>query len=149
MKKILYVFIPIIVLVVCLMVDNSSLTKVFSKEIKDALVCGEVEDSVYAASDLGFILEQEGDKSNCISYMREGLVVGECVWLNGGVEKLNYICDKLGLIITRKYETSNRYMIEGSSSKLDYFLEGKRENVQIAVRGEQIIVGSPIIYGSY
>jgi len=69
--------------------------------------------------------------------------------LKGNIEDLNNICDKLGLIIVKKYNVGNINMIEGVSSRVKYFIDGRRENIQIAIEENNIMIGSPIIYGSY
>ena len=42
-----------------------------------------------------------------------------------------------------------QYIIEWDSSKIPYFIHDKNFNVQISVTGENVVIGTPIIYGSY
>ena len=143
MKKFLFVIIPVFVLIVYLMTSNKNLINILGeKNIGNSI------NIVYSSNDLGFVLEQDSKKNN-ISYLKNGKVVGECVFLVGGMDVVNFVSNKLGMMITKKYWVENKYIIEGVSSLVKYSLVDRRDNVQIAVCENQITVGSPIIYGSY
>ena len=115
----------------------------------DLLGVGYLEkETMEKTNDLGFVLE------NCYEekykkYSIEGEVVGECVILNVDKKELNKIGDKLGLIVLDRYEVEGKQIIEGFSAKLPYKIKDRRANVQIAIEEEQIVVATPIIYGSY
>lgn len=145
MKRFLYVFIFIIILVLSVVFNKQSLSEVFYKEVNWSV---EKVDA-YTSSDLGFVLEKEEGNGISFKYFNNKVVVGECIRLNFAKNKLNYICDKLGLNITNRYYVGKKYIVEGYSTTLPYFIEGKYENVQIAVEDDLMTIGSPIIYGSY
>jgi len=148
MKKFLLILMPILILVCSLMLSSSHLSKLFDCEGIDAEVNKDFENITNSSLNLGFVLE-EFSCDNVKTYKQDGVVVGECVCLKGNIEDLNNICDKLGLIIVKKYNVGNINMIEGVSSRVKYFIDGRRENIQIAIEENNIMIGSPIIYGSY
>ncbi len=135
--------------VLMILCSSTTLASLFENDYTKKTQMGEVGEAVYASGDLGFVLEEEGENVNCISYKSGNVVIGECVWMNGGESWLNYVCDKLGLLITKKYTLGNKLMIEGVSAKLHYYISGRQENIQIVASNNVITIGSPIIYGSY
>ena len=144
MKKCLVFIIPLLALSCCLMLGSFSLKEVLPEGIK---VIEKNQCNVNVSGDLGFVLESV-DSKNGMKYFSNGLLVGECVWFENFGNNLNQICQKLGLIINKRYYTQSHYMIEGISAKIKYALCGT-SNIQIAVSEKMIVVGSPIIYGSY
>ena len=148
MKKFLLVTIPVLCLTMVLVlgletIGLSDLLNVSSDKK------GFVGDVVYAENNLGFVLEQK-TKGNTVNYVKGKSIVGECVWIKGGKDKLNYIGDRLGLFVLDKYYVGDSLIIEGVSSLLKYKIEERRANVQICVDSRGVItVASPIIYGSY
>ncbi len=94
---------------------------------------------------LGFVLQEYEQET--IKYSADGQTVGECLKISG-TQNLNKICDQLGLMIKTKYYVGNIYMIEGFSALLKY-KTSSQNNVQIAVLDDDIIIASPIIFGSY
>lgn len=147
MKRFVLIMFPIVSLAVftCVGLNSNSLIGLVGGDNYVQKYSGDI---VYASNDLGYILEQNSYK-NCINYIKGNSVVGECVLLSCGEEKINYICDKLGLLIFKTYKVEKKLMIEGFSAKLRYGINGKRENVQICVDGGETIIASPIIYGSF
>jgi len=97
---------------------------------------------------LGFIFEKY-ETNNYKKYMTGDKVVGECVEVDCKNVNINKIADKLGLMITNKYYVGEMVVIEGVSSKVNYALKNRRENIQIAIKGDKATIASPIIYGSY
>ena len=148
MKNFMFVSGMIVILAVSIVCSSKSLSNFIEGEYEKLSQKAGALEVVYASYDLGFVLE-ETNFNNSISYKKGNLIVGECVYINGGKEKLNYIADKLGLTITNKYSTYNKTLIEGVSPILKYYISGRQENVQIALSENVIVVGSPIIYGSY
>ena len=67
----------------------------------------------------------------------------------GGKQKMNELAQKMGLVILNKYEIENKSVVEGVSTLLSYRIKGRRANVQMVADGEKIVIGTPIIYGSY
>ena len=148
MKQFFIVFGAVFVLIISLLFSNLSLECLLKNEIIQSSVYGGVGEVVYAAGDLGFVLEQNTGQNSLI-YKKNNNIVGECVWIKAGQEKLNYICNKLGLTILKKYFVGERLLIEGRSSLLKYKLNGTNQNVQICSYNNLITIGSPIIYGNY
>ena len=147
MKRFILSFTLVMCLVAGVILSNTSLFGLF-KGYKEISQKGYTGDAVYAGGNLGFVLEVQNDSSST-KYMCNSVVIGECISLDGGKKRLNEICDKLGVLVLDKYQVGDRYIIEGSSALLKYFIEGRQSNVQIAVEGDRITIGSPIIYGSY
>ncbi len=139
MKNFLLVLFLFISLAVLLLFSTGTLGSVLSA--KQTL--GES----YFSTDLGFVLEEKDNES--IKYKSGDEVVGECMMLLGGKERLNQIQNRLGLLITKKYFVDDKLIIEGVSNLLPYRLSGRQENIQISYSNGGIVVGSPIIYGSY
>jgi len=139
MKKMLLIFIPVSILIFGLVFSQGSLSNLFNL---NSTASGK-------ALDLGFITQEFNTKGDVITYTNNGKVVGECVTLRVPKHKLNSICDKLGLIITDKYVVEDILIIEGSSARIKYAIEGRLANVQISAKENEIIIGTPIIYGSY
>lgn len=142
MKRFLLVFLPILILGISLIFSQNNLSVV----LKNEAACGSIVKD-YLISDLGFV--REINEGNYISYEEGGVVVGECVFLNKSKCNLNKICDKLGLNIHKNYYVGDKHIIEGSSAIVRHFSKTSQNNVQIAVLKDKIIIGSPMIYGSY
>jgi len=145
MRKSLVIILPILVLSSCLLLSNFTLSQLLSENIENYNNQG---NRVVASGDLGFVLEKQGLINN-VKYISNGAIVGECVWLQNSSNTLNRICDILGLMITNKYSTTTHYMIEGKSALIRYSIKNHVNNIQIAVTDSTIVVGSPIIFGSY
>ena len=130
---------------VIVFLSSNTLVELLNNEIQ----INEGKEIVYAETNLGFVLERENNISNSLKYLQNGQVIGECIWIVGKKNKLNKICEKLGMVITNTYCVGERQMLEGYSALLSYQLKGTNKNIQIAITDEKIVVGSPIIYGSY
>lgn len=140
MKRLLILFCFLIFIVFAFVFSNLTLKDVLSINI---VSCGSLK-----MSELGFVCESY-NTSNYKNYTNNGCVVGECASLSLNKNEINKLCDKLGLMITNKYNVDDKYIIEGYSSKIPYFINDKNFNVQISVTGENVVIGTPIIYGSY
>ena len=149
MKRFCLVIFPIICLVLSLCLASGKLSEILKSEITGEIQCFETKEITYAESNLGFVVEQRQNIKNALCYISGGEVVGECVFVNGGKQKLNLLMERLGIVITNKYMVDNKHVVEGVSSLLGYKIDGRRANVQMVADGQKIIVGSPIIYGSY
>lgn len=99
----------------------------------------------YANSSLGFLDEEIDGKT--LKYVSNGKVVGECVFTKKIY--LNKLSEKLGLMITKKYKLCESEVIEGVSSLSKFSISGRQANIQISIKGEDVIIASPIIYGSF
>lgn len=57
----------------------------------------------------------------------------------------------LGVKIISKFEVSDRFIIEGYSTKLGgyKYIDGFRVNIQISISDDYALVGSPLINGSF
>lgn len=64
---------------------------------------------------------------------------------------LNKLSNFLNLEIVNENEISDRLIIEGYSNKLkDYIvINGRKVNVQLSISGDKIIMGYPLINGSF
>ena len=138
MRRILFVFIPLCLVAFMCIFSQFSL-KGFVKTSDEDLV---------TSLDLGFILE-ETLNNNYKLYKDGEKVVGECVTLNGLKTNINEIASKIGFMLTNKYVVNETCVYEGVSPKLKYSISGRQANVQIAVSQGEIIIASPIIYGSF
>ena len=139
MRKFCFVLIPIIIVIFCFLINNNSLKGLF--KVKDF-------GSVSKAQNLGFVFENY-ETNDYKKYITNGKLVGECITLSSKKENINRISDVLGLMVTQKYYVDDIYIIEGVSSKLNYKINNRQANVQIAINKGLITIGSPIIYGSY
>ena len=96
--------------------------------------------------DFGFVSQVLNGE--LITYMQENIVVGQGIKLKNQYN-LNQVCDLLGLKINNRYITEDIEMIEGFSALSPYKMVSGANNIQIAITESEIIVASPIIYGSY
>ena len=138
MKKFLLLLLPAVVFCTVLCMAQASLFELSPKKEWEA---------AYSTSNLGFVLE-ERRASNFINYVSNGTVVGECVFLDDP-SMLSEVCDELGLLVLSSYTIGNKTLIEGVAPRLKYKLDGSQANVQICMTEDELIIGSPIIYGSY
>ncbi len=140
MKRFLLLFIPILVLAVVCALSGEGLFDILNVK-KD-------EGNAYFSTDLGFVVEDQR-VNNFVEYKLGEKVVGECIFIEKDLEALNRIVEKLGLNISERYIVGETLMIEGVSPRLKYVNSSSKNNVQIAIRESDIVVASPIIYGSY
>lgn len=141
MKRFFLFCFPVMLVVMGVSCCSINLKSLFNKEeLSTTSLCGLV--------DLGFI-EEKTQTLNYKEYIKNNQVVGECVQLKANLNLLNKICDKIGLMITDKYCVGDIEVIEGVSNMLPYKTNANDFNVQIALNDETLIIGSPIIYGSY
>ncbi len=147
MKSFIKVFFFIVSFALALLLANGGLFSLLTKT--DAINANfEISENMQSTNNLGFLVEK-GTAGKFVNYIRNGEVVGECVWLAQDLLNLNKLCEKLALTNLKKYYVGERYIIEGSSPLLKYSIDGKSANVQIACYNQTTVVGSPIIYGSY
>lgn len=139
MKKIILIFLPLFIIVFAFLFSDFSLER---------FVEASNEKNKTSFLNLGFVKENY-ESNNYKKYTSDNIVVGECVCLNLKNFSLNQIANKLGLVVTKKYYVDELMIIEGVSAKLKYAINDRRENVQIAINGDNVVVASPIIYGSY
>lgn len=123
--------------------SSCGLKEIFSKELEESSF-----QKVYASGDLGFAFEKQ-NTSQSILYLDGDKVIGECIVLDGNENKVNYLVEKLGLVILNKYVFGNKLMIEGVSALLPYRLKSSNINVQICFENQAVTIGSPVIYGNY
>lgn len=143
MKRLLLLVFPMILIILCFCLSSGTMKDIFEEEI-----FVEYKEITYAESNLGFVVEEKLG-SNYLKYVSKGKVVGECLFFNAGKHNANYLAEKLGLMITSSYFVDGKQIVEGVSTLLKYKIDGKKANVQMAISDEQIIIGTPIIYGSY
>ncbi|MBR2909929.1 MAG: hypothetical protein IKC11_06290 [Clostridia bacterium] len=146
MKRFLLIVLPVLFMVVCLGLSSGDVRGVFLGETNK--IKASKSEITYAESDLGFVVENFEAK-NLLKYTSKGEVVGECLMVFGGKQKMNELAQKMGLVILNKYEVENKSVVEGVSTLLSYRIKGRRANVQMVADGEKIVIGTPIIYGSY
>ena len=139
MKKVLFLAIIIFVLIFCFSYSSFSL--------KELLVTKELCE-VSSQIDLGFIKEEYVNENYSI-YSNGDEIVGEVVRLNINKNSLNKILEKIGFMVVKRYEVDGIKIIEGWASKIKFGLKGRQSNVQVAIKNQEIVIGSPIIYGSY
>lgn len=136
MKRFMYIFCLLLILSFCVVAGKTSLA-VYSKGVESQ-----------KCTDLGFLIE-ENKTINFKNYKKGSQIVGECVTIDASLLNLNQICERLGINITKKYELGDRLIIEGYSPLLNYYIEGRQENVQLCLNDEELTIATPIIYGSY
>ena len=120
----------------------------FSKTTLCDLLNINKEESFLKQQDLGFIKE-EYVSSDYLVYKDNNSIVGEAVKLKINKRNIDSIINKLGLMITNRYSVENFDVIEGFSAKIKYRLSGRQANIQLAIKGNEVVIGTPIIYGSY
>lgn len=83
--------------------------------------------------------------------LRKGGVSGESVRFCGGDEEINKIIKRLRIDIRQRQEFANISTFYGYSARLGegVTLEGQKINIQIVKKGNTVIVGTPLIMGSY
>ena len=139
MRKFIFVFVLIIVFCILLSMADFSLVSKFCQQTESLNVEKE-------GADFGFIKQYfNGEVS---FYVQNNQVVGEYIKLNSD-DNIVRLFDRLGLKINKRYFVGGIEMIEGFSAFLKYRLPNSQNNVQIAIKDGEIIIGSPIIYGSY
>jgi len=138
MKKIILMFCPLIIIVFAFIFSDFSLKEFFNGNNSVAL----------SSIDFGFVTEVQ-ETENYKKYVKDNQIVGECFLLKLSKNKLNELITSMGLMITNKYYVNNTAMIEGVCAKSKFKIENRQANVQIAVSGDKVTIGFPIIYGSY
>lgn len=136
MKRFLIVVLTMFVFSLAIAVSGISLASLSSGE------------AYKGRTDLGFLFEENQTRDFKL-YKKGDMVVGECVTISAKLSDLNKICEKLGVSVIQRYEVENRLVIEGISPLLNYFIEGRESNVQLSYENNQLVIGTPIIYGSY
>ena len=139
MKKFFILFLLLLFIVFCFCCSKTTLSEVLNVK---------TEEVVSKQQDLGFI-QEEYVTSNYLVYKDDGEIVGELVRLNINKQNLDSIINKLGLMIINRYSVDNLEIIEGFSAKVKYKLKNRQANIQMAIIGNEVVIGSPIIYGSY
>lgn len=99
----------------------------------------------YANASLGFLEEEVDGKT--LKFVSNGKVVGECIFTKKSY--LSKLTEKLGLMITNKYVVGNCEIIEGVSPLSKFSISGRQANIQISIKEQEVIIASPIIYGSF
>lgn len=143
MKNFCLILGSIVLVVFSMFASSCGLKEIFSKELEESSF-----QKVYASGDLGFAFEKQ-NTSQSILYLDGDKVIGECIVLDGNENKVNYLVEKLGLVILNKYVFGNKLMIEGVSALLPYRLKSSNINVQICFENQAVTIGSPVIYGNY
>ena len=141
MKKFCLMFVLSVSFALCVLLSRGGLNDLLKNHIKES---SSVE-KVAVSTNLGFVVEQS--QGSQIKYVSGGKEVGECIEISK--KDLQKVCEKLGLMITSRYWTSGREIIEGVSALTKYSIAGKAENIQICIDNEKVLVGTPIIYGSF
>lgn len=141
MKKVLFALFIVIIFAVGLCFKNPLFDCVQGaiKEISEG------SETAYAGVNLGFLCENV--LKDRISYESDGEVVGECVFTDKS--SLKKVASDLGLMVIKRYYIGSREIIEGYSPRVKYSICGEQSNIQICVDGENVQIGSPIIYGSF
>ena len=83
------------------------------------------------------------------SYDKDGEILGEFFKTTLTNFNLKAFEKEYGLTIVETKFIDSIYNIYAKSALLPYKISGKNFNVQIAINGENVIVASPIIMGSY
>lgn len=141
MKRFLILSVMLGVIVCGFLVSPASLKDFYFKTVGE-------KNTKLQTIDFGFIMEG-CEQKDYKKYYDGNILVGECVTLKANKNDLNKLCDKIGLMITNKYHVENILILEGVSARIPYFIEGRQENIQLAVKENEITIASPIIYGSY
>lgn len=81
----------------------------------------------------------------------KGGVSGESVRFFGGDEEINKIIKRLKVDVRQRQEFANISTFYGYSAALGegLMLEGQKINIQIVKKGNTVIIGTPLIMGSY
>ena len=140
MKRFLIIMLFIIAIFCAFIFSTTSLESVFGIEKNNVKILKKIE--------LGFVSEISESKSSK-KYTLDGNVVGECVTLDSDDESVFDIIEKLGLMVISRYNIEDFCIIEGYSAKVPYSLDNRQSNIQIAVKSSEIVIGSPLILGSY
>ena len=140
MKKFVIFIFPVVLVIVGVSCCSFNLNNIFGNNRQSQ--------GTLCFADFGFVGEM-GDSLEYKKYIKNSNVVGECIELKNQPTNLNRICEDLGLLIINKYNVGEINIIEGCSNLLPYRIKERQCNIQIAVSDEKIVIGSPIIYGSY
>lgn len=81
----------------------------------------------------------------------EGNIKGESIRFIGNDEDIKMFISSTKLKIVDRQKLANNEIIYGYNQGLNNFviLNGEKVNVQIAKKGATIIIGTPLIFGSY
>ncbi len=81
----------------------------------------------------------------------KGGVSGESVRFNGGDEDIDRVIKRLRIDIKQRQEFANITAFYGYSPRLGegVTVGGEKINIQIVKRGNTVIIGTPLIMGSY
>lgn len=97
------------------------------------------------------VYQKKADINEIVSRIGEEKLVGITVFLKGDMQTVTMLLDKLGIEIKSTQTILNKNIIYAYSKDLNgYNLAKAREsNIQIAVEDNEIIVGIPVIVGSF
>lgn len=86
-----------------------------------------------------------------LSRFGKGGVSGESIRFQGGDEEINKIIKRLRIEIRQSQKFANISTFYGYSARLGegVTLEGRKINIQIVKKGNTVIVGTPLVLGSY
>ena len=138
MKKFIIVLIFIICFAFAAILSNKSIIYDFKLVVP--------ENVPIQTTNLGDVFEEKYD--NQIVYKSNKEIIGECIIFKNRCD-LNKICEKLGIVVDKKYNSANVRVIDGYSPLLKYSIKGYKNNVQIAISDGKIIIANPIIFGGY
>lgn len=142
MKRFLIMAFVLVLLSVGIFFGSGSLSSLLKESEGESLENVSVK---YANASLGFLEEEVDGKT--LKYVSNGKVVGECIFTKKSY--LSKLTEKLGLMITNKYVVGNCEIIEGVSPLSKFSISGRQANIQISIKEQDVIIASPIIYGSF
>ena len=98
----------------------------------------------------GYATEISGvSKAEIKKYIKENEIVGEFFEVEKNKIDLNQFAKDFGLVVVERIVAGGTENIYCYCALLPYRIENRKSNLQIAIRGDNLTVATPIIMGSF